>query len=127
MSLRIGDFPWTPDSEATLRALYADGLSFADIAKKMRHGLTRSAIAGKCARLRLTRGKPNGGWHNEALKTDALRAEFRALWLSPEWTVTAIATRFGVSGTLPYKWARDMRLTKKRYARRRESASLGQF
>jgi hypothetical protein len=89
----------------------------------MRHGLTRSAIAGTCGRLRLTRGKPKGGWHNEALRTSALRAEFRALWLSSEWTVTAIALHFKVSETLPYKWARDMRLTKKRYARRLENAA----
>lgn len=43
-------YDWTIERVARLRELAAQGLSGAEIAKKRGCGLTRAAIAGKCAR-----------------------------------------------------------------------------
>lgn len=48
-----GNQMWTRDAEAQLRQRHAAGLSFSVLAELFR--VTRSAIAGKCARLGLTR------------------------------------------------------------------------
>lgn len=54
-------FPWTPERVETLRRLWADGLSAAQIAEAM-GGLTRNSVIGKAHREKLARrvqGRPD--------------------------------------------------------------------
>lgn len=44
---------WTEERVETLKALYAEGLSFGQIAEQMGDGLTRNAVLGKAKRLKL--------------------------------------------------------------------------
>lgn len=44
---------WTPESTATLKALWAEGLSAAEIVPRINGGVTRNAVIGKLFRLGL--------------------------------------------------------------------------
>lgn len=46
---------WTEDRVATLRRLWADGLSASQIARELGSGVTRNAVIGKLHRLGLSK------------------------------------------------------------------------
>jgi len=50
---KAADSPWTEDRVAELKRLYADGLSFSQIAKELNCGFSSNAVIGKLHRLKL--------------------------------------------------------------------------
>lgn len=50
---------WTPERVAALRTLWTQGLSAAEVARRL-GGVTRNAVIGKVWRLRLSGGRPPG-------------------------------------------------------------------
>jgi GcrA cell cycle regulator len=51
---KVNQFVWTDEQVAALKRLHAEGLSASQIAKKLGHGCTRSAVIGKLHRLKLS-------------------------------------------------------------------------
>lgn len=54
---------WTPERIQLLREFLKQGLSYGLIAARLGGGLTRSAISGKCKRLRVNNGMPGAVHH----------------------------------------------------------------
>lgn len=51
---------WAPEDVESVKTLWADGWSAESIARKIGHGITRSAVIGKVHRLKLIQRRPRG-------------------------------------------------------------------
>lgn len=67
-------FPWPEDAVALLRELAPTGASASEMAARIGHGVTRSAVLGKCSRLKI---KLAGKRPKEILKRDQAAVQRR--------------------------------------------------
>lgn len=108
---------WTPARLAKLRDLWPN-YSASEIAAKLggfEHTQDggRNAVIGKARKLCLPPKCVSSSVLAARIRSTANRATFRALWLSTNQTVEAIAVASNISLQTAYKLAREMRLPKR--------------
>jgi hypothetical protein len=107
-------YNWSPEALERLRTDRAAGLSFREIEKKWnrdatRKGITRNAVAGKCAALSLPSVTQAHGGYAARHGVDRSRdPEFRSLWT--RMTVPSLAAHFSINESTVRTWGRRLNL-----------------